>query len=116
MTYYLAKVIVTSALVVLVSEISKRSVLGGAILASIPLVSVLAIFWMYFDSRDVSRITAFSMDVFWLVLPSLAFFLALPALLKKGVNFYASMGLSIALTIAGYFLVIALLARFSGKH
>ena len=68
--YYLLKVIISAGLIVLVSEVSKRSSFIGAIFASIPLVSFLAILWMYFETKDTGKIAELSIDIFWLVLPS----------------------------------------------
>ena len=100
MAYYLVKVIVSALLVVAIAEISKRSSLVGALLASIPLVSVLAMIWLYIDTRDADRVASLASGIFWLVLPSLALFIALPLLLRQGFNFYLSLGLSIAITVA----------------
>ena len=109
MTYYVVKIAVTTILIVAISEVAKRSSLVGAILASIPLVSVLAMFWLYLDTKDVARVSSLSSSVFWLVLPSLALFLALPLLLKQGLNFYLSMGVSIGVTVVCYFVMISVL-------
>jgi len=115
MSYYLVKIIVTTGLIVLISEVAKRSSLIGAILASIPLVSVLAMIWLYVDTRDVSKISALASSVFWLVLPSLALFIALPLLLKQGINFYLSMAVSILITIGCYWLMVNVLGQFGIK-
>lgn len=112
MAYYMVKVLVTTALIVVISEVAKRSSLLGAILASIPLVSVLAMFWLYVDTRDVEKVSALASSVFWLVLPSLALFVTLPLLLKQGVNFYVSISIAVAVTVACYFLMISVLAYF----
>ena len=109
MSYYLVKLAVTTILIVLISEIAKRSSFVGALLASIPLVSVLAMIWLYVDTKDAFKVSALATSVFWLVLPSLALFIALPILLKHGVNFYASMGISIAITIACYWIMVVTL-------
>ena len=111
MGYYIIKVIISAILIVAISEISKRSSLIGAVLASVPLVSVLAMIWLYIDTKDVARVTALASDIFWLVLPSLALFIALPLLLKQGFNFYLSMGISILLTIGCYWLMVSALDR-----
>lgn len=115
MAYYLTKLVVSAILIVLISEIARRSSLIAAILASIPLVSVLAMIWLYIDTKDTGRISALSVSVFWLVIPSLALFIALPQLLKKGVNFYPAMGISILITVACYYLMILLLGRYGIK-
>lgn len=109
MTYYLVKITITTALIILISEISKRHAFAGAILASLPLISILAMTWLYIDTRDVAKVSALSTDVFWLVLPSLALFVILPVLLKHGINFYLSMGIAMAVTAVCYFLMLAIL-------
>lgn len=115
MGYYLVKIITTSFLIVAISEISKRSSFIGAILASIPLVSVLAMLWLYIDTRDVSKISALSTSVFWLVIPSLALFVSLPILLKQGYNFYLSISVAIVITIISYWLMVHILTYFGVK-
>ena len=109
MAYYVFKVAITALLIVAIAEISKRSSLIGALLASVPLVSVLAMVWLYIDTRDSDKVAALASSVFWLVLPSLALFIALPLMLKQGYNFYLSMGLSILITIGCYWLMVTLL-------
>ena len=111
MGYYIAKVLISALLVVAIAEISKRSSLFGALLASIPLVSVLAMVWLYIDTRDADRVAALASGIFWLVLPSLALFIALPLLLRQGFNFYLSLGISIAVTIACYTAMVTVLKQ-----
>ncbi len=111
--YYLIKIAITSILVVLISEISKRSSVIAGILASIPLLSFIAIFWMYHDNKDVKVIIDFSKAIFWLVIPSLLFFIALPILLKRGVNFYLSMGISASIMILFYYLMVLILKKIN---
>ena len=112
MFYYAVKVVVSALLIVSIAEISKRSSLAGAILASVPLVSVIAMVWLYIDTRDPVRVSALANGIFWLVLPSLALFITLPLLLKQGHNFYLSMGISIAVTIGCYWLMVNVLQQF----
>ena len=109
MIYYLMKVVISALLIVAIAEISKRSSLLGALLASVPLVSVMAMIWLYIDTRDSDKVAALATGIFWLVLPSLALFIALPLLLKHGINFYLGLSLSILLTIACYGAMINLL-------
>ena len=112
MTYYLVKIVITTILIVVISEIAKRSTFIGAILASVPLVSVLAMIWLYIDTKDVTKISSLSTSVFWLVIPSLALFLALPLLLKQGLNFYLSISISIGLTVGCYWIMVSALNHF----
>ena len=115
MTYTLIKVLITSLLVVAISEIAKRSSLMAGILASIPLVSVLGFIWLYFDTKNVEKITDLSTSIFWLVIPSLALFVILPILLKKGVGFYPSLGIASSVTVVCYYLMIIGLGKVGIK-
>lgn len=106
------KIAVTAILVVAISEVAKRSSLLGAVLASIPLTSVLAMVWLYADTGDTEKIAQLSTGIIWLVLPSLVLFVALPLLLRSGWPFVPSLLVSGALTVASYFLMLAALRRF----
>ena len=106
MLYATIKVLLTSVLVVAVSEAAKRSALFGAIIASIPLTSVLAMIWLYIDTGDTEKVARLASGIFWLVLPSLVLFLTLPLLLRAGVDFYASLVASVTLTVGAYFAMI----------
>ncbi len=100
MTQYVVKVLITAALIVAVSEVSKRSTFLGGLLASLPLVSFLALLWLYLDTKDTAKVAALSTSIFWMVLPSLVFFLALPALMKMKCSFALSFGLATTLMFA----------------
>ena len=115
MAYYLVKLLISSVLIVAISEISRRSSLLGAVLASIPLISVLAMIWLYVDTGNVEKVSALATGIFWLVIPSLALFISLPLLLKYGINFYFSMGISIIITILSYFLMLSILNYYGIK-
>ena len=106
------KVAITAALVVAIAEVAKRSSLMGAVLASIPVTSVLAMIWLYADTGNAEKVADLATGIFWLVLPSLILFLALPLLLRAGVPFVPSLIASLALTVAGYFLMLGTLKLF----
>lgn len=106
------KVAVTSLLVVAIAEAAKRSTLLAALLASLPLTSLLAILWLWRDTGDTEQIASLTTGIFWLVLPSLVFFVALPMLLRAGTPFWPSLAISAGLTAASYFAMVRILARF----
>lgn len=112
MWYYFVKIAMTTVLIVVVSEAAKRSSIIGALLASLPLVSVLAMVWLYAETRDAGKVAALAQSVFWLVLPSLVLFISLPILLKAGFGFYPSLLAGIALTVGAYFGMLVLLRHF----
>jgi hypothetical protein len=106
------KIAATAIMVVAISEVAKRSSLFGAVLASIPLTSVLAMIWLYADTGDPEKVAELASGIFWLVLPSLALFIALPLLIRAGWGFAPSLLAASALTVACYFLMLAILKRF----
>jgi len=111
MIYYIIKVLLSSVTIVAISEISKRSTTMGSILASVPLVSLLAFVWLYIDTRDTAKIADLSQGVFWLVIPSLIFFILFPVLLKKQVDFWISLGISLSVMVIGYFIMLFILKK-----
>lgn len=112
MMYYLIKVLVSAVLITLISEISKRSSVIGSILASVPLLSVLSLIWLYVDTKDVKLISDLSKDIFYLVIPSLSFFIILPVLLKKQVPFYMAMLISLSVMVVLYFGMLGIMKYF----
>lgn len=115
MVYLLIKTLFSAALIVAVSEIAKRSAALGGLLASLPLISLLAMLWLYADTGNTEKVARLSISIFWLVLPSLPLFLALPYLLRRGMDFYPALGLSVLLIACCYVVVAYLLGKFSGQ-
>jgi len=102
MTQYALKVLITALVVVAVAETAKRNSLVAAIIASLPLTSLLAFVWLYIDTRDSARVAALSLDIMWLVVPSLVLFALLPALLRLGWSFWTSLVTASACTALAY--------------
>jgi hypothetical protein len=113
--YTIVKVVITSLLIVAISELSKRSTLVGSVLASLPVTSTLAMLWLYVDTKDINKVADLAGSILWFALPSLVFFISLVVLLKKAAPFYLSMGFSMSVTAGCYLLMIALLARYGVK-
>lgn len=111
MIYYIIKVLLSSVTIVAISEISKRNTFAGSILASIPIVSILAFIWIYIDTKDVAKIADLSQGIFWLVIPSLIFFILFPILLRKNVDFWISLGSSLTIMVLAYFLMLFFLKK-----
>ena len=112
--YLVIKTIVTALVIVAISEIARRSSLFAGILASIPLTSVLAMTWLYFDTKNVKSVIELSNSVLLLIPPSIIFFLTFPFLLKK-IDFLISLAISILLTALTYWIYISLLTKFGVK-
>ena len=111
MWYYLSKIIISALVVVVVSEIAKRNSGFAALIASLPLTSLLAIIWLRIEGTQIAQIAELSQQIFWLVLPSLVLFALFPLLLKQGLSFWLSVGLASAATIVCYLFMIYLFRR-----
>ena len=112
MLYYALKVIVSVVVIVAISEIAKRSTAFAALVAALPLTSLLAFIWLHLEAAPSERIATLSGQIFWLVLPSLVLFIVFPLLLNRGVGFWSSLGASVVATVACYALLIPVLRRF----
>jgi hypothetical protein len=111
MTYLILKAVLSGVIVMLVSEVARRSPGLGALIASLPLVSILAMIWLWRDTGDPQRIADHAEATFWLVLPTLPMFLALPYLLRRGFEFWPSLLSVTVLTMGLYAGAVWLLPR-----
>ena len=108
MLYLLAKAAISGVIIALVSEIAKRQPGFAALVASLPLISILGMLWLWRDTRDVGRMAAHVEATFWYVLPSLPMFLVLPVLLRRGLSFWPALGVGCVLTIVLYAAMMAI--------
>jgi len=113
--YIIFKAALSGVIIATVSEVAKRSPGLGALIASLPLVSVLGMIWLWRDTRDPERLSAHAGATFWYVLPSLPMFLLIPAMLKRGVGFWPSLAAGCVLTMALYAAMIAFGPRLGLK-
>ncbi len=112
MLYFALKVLISALLIATISELARRHSSLAALLAALPLTSLLAFIWLHIEATPANQIADLSTQIFWLVLPSLVLFLIFPLLLRIGVNFWLSLSLSAAATIVCYFALLPLLRRF----
>ncbi len=112
MLYVFLKAALSGVIVSIVSEVAKRYPGFGGLIASLPLVSVLGMIWLWRDTGDPDRMAAHASATFWFVLPSLPMFLLIPELLRRGVGFWPSLLAGCLLTVALYSLMIWIGPRF----
>jgi hypothetical protein len=103
---------VSGVLIALVALLARRSPALGALVASLPLVSVMGMMWLWHDTRDPARLAAHAEATLWYVLPSLPMFVLIPVLLRHGIGFWPALGAGCALTVALYLATVAIAARF----
>ena len=112
MSFYFVKLIITALIIVIVSEVAKKSSLLAAIIISLPLTSLLAFVWIYWETKNVDKIINLSYSTLIMVIPSLTFFLVLPMILKFKYNFSISLISAVIVTSASYYLFIYILKKY----
>jgi len=106
MLYLFAKAALSGVLVAIVSEVARRFPGWGGLIASLPLISVLGMIWLWRDTADPVRMAAHASATFWFVLPSLPMFVLIPKLLRRWAGFWPALVAGCALTIALYSLMV----------
>jgi len=106
------KYLLTAAVVVIVSEVAKRSDKLGALIAALPLVTFLALIWLYVENQPEERISNHAWFTFWYVLPTLPMFVAFPFLHSR-FGFWLTLGSCVVITAACLLLLSAILRHFS---
>ncbi len=104
--YFVVKAAISGLLIAAISTLARRSPAFGALVASLPLVSVLGMLWLWHDTHDPERMRAHVGATFWYVLPSLPMFLLIPALMRAGVGFYPALAAGCAVTVGLYLLAV----------
>jgi hypothetical protein len=112
MLWFAIKAALSGLIVATVATVAKRYPGFGALIASLPLVSVLGMIWLWHDKPDAANMAAHAQATFWFVLPSLPMFLLIPAMLRAGVPFWISLLAGCALTIALYLAMTWIGPRF----
>jgi hypothetical protein len=110
--YLSIKAALSGAIIAVVSEVARRSPTLGALIVSLPLVSILGIIWLWHDTSDAERIAAHAQSTFWYVLPTLPMFLVMPAMLRHGTGFWPTLAASCVLTFLLYLCTIWVLGKF----
>ena len=111
MTWLITKYCATAAVVVLVSELAKRSDKLGGFVAALPLVTVLALIWLYVENQPQQKLANHAYYTFWYVIPTLPMFLAFPALLPR-LGFWPALLACVVLTVVCFGLFAFGLRRF----
>ena len=102
MIYLLVKALVSGFIVAAASEVARRWPGWGALIVSLPLVSILAMIWLWRDTGDRARLADHAQSTFWFVVPTLPMFLLIPYLLRQGLSFWLALVAGCALTVVLY--------------
>ncbi len=112
MIYLALKAILSGILIALASEVARRNAGIGALIASLPLISVLGMIWLWRDTHDPVRLANHASATLWYVAPSLPMFVIIPALLRAGFGFWVSLGIGCAITVLLYLVVVWVASRW----
>ncbi|MES2919651.1 MAG: DUF3147 family protein [Pseudomonadota bacterium] len=110
-TLIVVKYLVTAGVVVAISELAKRSDKAGALIASLPLVTLLVLVWLYLEKQPAAKLANHAYYTFWYVIPTLPMFLLFPVLLPR-LGFWLTLAACIAFTIACFWAFALFVQRF----
>lgn len=112
MTAFWVRAILSGLIVAAVALVARRNPTFGALIASLPLISVLGMIWLWRDTHDSENLARHAEATFFYVLPSLPMFLMIPVMLRRGMDFWMALGIGCLLTILLYFILVGVAARF----
>ena len=112
MTAFAVRAILSGIIIALIAVIGRKAPAAGALIASLPLISVIGMIWLWRDTTDPLLIASHAEATFWYVLPSLPMFLLMPCLLRSGYSFWVALASGVAVTIMLYLATIVIAARF----
>jgi len=99
---FFVKAALSGVMIAAIATVARRYPGIGALIGSLPLVSILAMLWLWAETRDVGRMAAYVGATFWYTLPSLPMFLLMPVLLRAGVPFFGALLAGCLLTVVLY--------------
>ena len=111
--YLILKTLISASIIVIVSEIAKKYTWSAAIIISIPLTSLLAFIWLYYDTKDVQKVIDLSLSTIVMTVPSIIFFIVLPIMLKFKHSFNFSILVAIVSTSVAYLLFISIIKKLN---
>jgi hypothetical protein len=109
---FITRALLSGIIIALIALIGRKAPAAGALIASLPLVSILGMIWLWRDTADPQLLANHAEATFWYVLPSLPMFLLIPWMLRDGNSFWLALSAGAILTILLYLLTIAIAARF----
>ena len=111
--YYIIKTLISALIIVIVSEVAKRSSWAAALIISIPLTSLLAFIWLYVDTKSYDKVIDLSYSTIVMTIPSFVFFIILPILLKLKQNFVLAIIISLICTSISYIIFLYLIKKIN---
>ena len=111
MAWIITKFLLSAGVVVLVSEVAKRSDKLGGLIAALPIVTILAMIWLHVENEPKEKISNYAWSPYWYVRPTLPIFLALPFLHQR-LGFWLSLASCAVISLVCFLLLASLLKQF----
>ena len=109
---FVTRALLSGFIIAMIALIGRKAPAFAALVASLPLISILAMIWLWRDTGDSALLANHAEATFWYVLPSLPMFLLIPWMLRSGCSFWLALGLAIMVTFVLYLATIGIAARF----
>lgn len=109
---FITRALLSGAIIALIALIGRKAPAAAALVASLPLISILGMVWLWRDTGDNALLANHAEATFWYVLPSLPMFLLIPWMLRSGYSFWLALGAGFVMTFLLYFATIGIAARF----
>lgn len=103
---FVAKALLAGVMIAAIAEVGRRLPAAAALIASLPLVSILGMIFLWHSRPDAENMAVHAQSTFWFVLPSLPMFLLIPALLRSGVGFWLALLAGCMLTVLLYLAMV----------
>lgn len=108
---FLVRAFLSGFIIALIALVGRKAPAAGALIASLPLISILGMVWLWRDTGNSKLLADHAEATFYFVIPSLPMFLLIPWMLRGGFGFWLSLGSGIVLTVILYFVTAMLAAR-----
>lgn len=112
---FLIKVIISALIIAGVAELAKKNTAMAAILIALPTMTILSMIWIYMDTKDLAKISAFSYEILLAVIPTLLFFMLIPLFIKLYNNFILALALSSIIMVIVFLIYAFVLGKFGIK-
>ena len=87
MSYYIFKLVITGIIVVIITETAKFNLKLAALTTAMPIMTLLCIFWMYYEGIEKKEIAEYVFSTLKLLIPTIPMFILFPILIER-TNFY----------------------------
>ena len=105
------KALITALVVIFLSELGKKHPVLSGLIAAMPITTLFVVFWLYFDTHDITIIKTFSFSVLFGLIPTAFFFLSLFFLLGKSFPFFKALLCSFAVWLIAAVIHIGILSK-----